>query len=274
MEAAATGGWFCSGAFWRRVSGPQEEQLMEQMSYWLVGSMAVATILTFHFGIPYGRYSSSAFGCLLPTTLAWVVQEAPAFFVPLLLALCSDGARLIFWPNRILLGIFLAHYLYRSFIFPFLIRGGKPTPFLLFLFALAFCFYNGYLQGRNLSNYAEYPSNWLTDPRFILGLTGWLSGLLINMHSDHILRNLRKPGETGYKIPRGGLFEYVTGANFFGEILEWCGFALACCTIESLAFAISTFMILGSRAYRHHLWYLKKFEDYPRSRKILIPFVF
>lgn len=31
----------------------------------------------------------------------------------------------------------------------------------------------------------------------------WLVGWLVNMHSDHILRNLRQPGETGYKIPTG-----------------------------------------------------------------------
>jgi 3-oxo-5-alpha-steroid 4-dehydrogenase 1 len=41
---------------------------------------------------------------------------------------------------------------------------------------------------------------------------------------------LRKPGETGYKIPTGGLFDYITGANFFGEIVEWTGFAIASCS--------------------------------------------
>ncbi len=37
-------------------------------------------------------------------------------------------------------------------------------------------------------------------------LTGTLlfvAGMVVNIHSDHILRNLRKPGETGYKIPQG-----------------------------------------------------------------------
>ncbi|KAL8194261.1 UNVERIFIED_CONTAM: 3-oxo-5-alpha-steroid 4-dehydrogenase 1 [Gekko kuhli] len=128
--------------------------------------------------------------------------------------------------------------------------------------------------GRSLSNYAEYPASWLKEPRFILGIAGWIGGLLINIHSDNILIHLRKPGETGYKIPRGGMFEYVSGANFFGEIVEWSGFALACCTVESAVFALSTFLILTTRAQQHHQWYLEKFENYPRSRKIVIPFVY
>lgn len=36
-------------------------------------------------------------------------------------------------------------------------------------------------------------------PGFVL----WLTGMLINIHSDHILRNLRQPGQTGYRIPKG-----------------------------------------------------------------------
>ena len=43
-------------------------------------------------------------------------------------------------------------------------------------------------------------------PLYVLSCLGsalWLIGMLINIHSDHVLRNLRKPGETGYKIPRG-----------------------------------------------------------------------
>ena len=42
----------------------------------------------------------------------------------------------------------------------------------------------------------------------------WLVGLLVNVHSDHILRNLRKPGETSYKIPTGKVFSRKnTGTN-------------------------------------------------------------
>ncbi|XP_020651253.3 3-oxo-5-alpha-steroid 4-dehydrogenase 1 isoform X1 [Pogona vitticeps] len=267
---------FCSWSadFWRGVSGPAEERLLHLMSYGMLGCMLVAVVPIYFFGIPYGRYTSRSFGFPIPATLAWTVQESPASLVPLLLILCSDSVRLSFWTNRILLGLFLIHYAYRSFIFPFLIRGGKPTPLIPFLLAFLFCLCNGYMQGRSLSEYVEYPSNWLIDPRFILGFIAWITGLAINIQSDHILRNLRKPGETGYKIPRGGMFEYVTGANYFGEVLEWFGYALACSTIESVVFAISTLIVLGNRAHKHHRWYYEKFEDYPQTRKILIPWVF
>uniref|UniRef100_A0A8C0J7X9 Steroid 5 alpha-reductase 1 n=1 Tax=Chelonoidis abingdonii TaxID=106734 RepID=A0A8C0J7X9_CHEAB len=228
------------------LSGPEERQLLESLSYGLVGTGALSALLLRFIRMPYGRYSTPRFGCSVPACLAWTLQELPALLVPLGLSLFSGAARVSEWPNRVLLALFIGHYAhrYQALIFPFLIRGGKPTPFITFTLALIFCVYNGYLQGRSLSNYAEYPSGWLKGPCFIVGFAGWLSGMTINIYSDHILRNLRKPGETGYKIPRGGLFEYVTGANFFGEILEWFGFALASCTIESAAFAIFTFFIL------------------------------
>ncbi|XP_060110494.1 3-oxo-5-alpha-steroid 4-dehydrogenase 1 [Heteronotia binoei] len=274
--AAALSGPVWSAAFWRRLSGPEEQRALEVLSYGLAGCMAAAVVLgrTFRVSLPYGRYAAALHCGSVPARPAWLLQEAPSFLLPLLLVLRSDGAQLPRWPNRILLALFLAHYAYRAFIFPFLIRGGKPTPIFTCVLAFAFCSCNGYLQGRSLSNYAEYQSSWLKDPRFILGIAGWISGLLINIHSDHILRNLRKPGETGYKIPTGGLFEYVSGANFFGEIIEWSGFALACCTVESAVFAISTFLVLMTRAQQHHQWYLQKFDNYPQSRKILIPFVY
>jgi 3-oxo-5-alpha-steroid 4-dehydrogenase 1 len=70
------------------------------------------------------------------------------------------------------------------------------------------------------------------------------------------------------------MFEYVSGANFFGEILEWFGFAMA--TQFSMAptcFALSTTFNVGPRAIQHHRWYLSKFENYPKHRKALIPFL-
>jgi len=109
--------------------------------------------------------------------------------------------------------------------------------------------------------------------RFIIGVLLFFGGLAINIHSDYILRNLRKPGESGYKIPKGGLFSYVSGANFFGEIVEWIGFALATGTLAAWAFALFTASNIGPRAWHHHQWYIEKFKDYPKNRKAIIPFL-
>ena len=64
----------------------------------------------------------------------------------------------------------------------------------------------------------------------------WIVGFCANIHSDHILRNLRKPGESGYKIPRGGLFELVSAANYAAESCEWLGFAIAADTFPACKF--------------------------------------
>ena len=58
-----------------------------------------------------------------------------------------------------------------------------------------------------------------------LGLFLFLLGMTINIHSDSILRGLRSPGETGYRIPHGGFFSLISAPNYFGETLEWAGFA-------------------------------------------------
>jgi steroid 5-alpha reductase family enzyme len=97
---------------------------------------------------------------------------------------------------------------------------------------------------------------------------------MINVHSDHILRNLRKPGGIGYKIPRGGLFRWITSPNYFGEIMEWCGWAIATWSLAGIAFAAFTFANLAPRAWSHHKWYNKTFSNYPKNRKAIIPFIF
>jgi len=91
----------------------------------------------------------------------------------------------------------------RSLIYPWLITGGKPTPVFLASLAFLFCAINGYIQARYLTKYAHYEMSWLTHPCFVVGVLTFFTGMAINIHSDYILRSLRKPGETGYRIPRG-----------------------------------------------------------------------
>lgn len=44
----------------------------------------------------------------------------------------------------------------------------------------------------------------------------------------------------------------VSGANFLGEILEWCGYAVAAGTLPAFAWAFFTVCSIGPRAVHHH----------------------
>ena len=96
---------------------------------------------------------------------------------------------------------------------------------------------------------------------------------MMNLNSDAILRNLRKPGETGYKIPRGGFFRFVSAPNYLGELIEWSGWALATWSLPGLAFLLWTAANLVPRAISNHKWYVSTFPDYPRERKAILPFI-
>ena len=80
---------------------------------------------------------------------------------------------------------------------------GKPTPLAPALAAFFFTSLNGYMQGRYLTHYLHYEMSWFYDPRFLIGHVLFLAGMAINIHSDAVLRSLRKPGDTSYKIPHG-----------------------------------------------------------------------
>eukprot|EP00798_Chlamydomonas_sp_ICE-L_P020362 gene20361-27127_t len=108
----------------------------------------------------------------------------------------------------------------------------------------------------------------------ILGLAIWVFGWLNVMLADGILISLRKPGETGYKIPYGGMFQLVSAGNYASEIIEWSGWALAAAQPCAIAFAFFTFCNLAPRGFSHHKWYQEKFKDeYPAGRKAVIPFL-
>ncbi|XP_064350701.1 3-oxo-5-alpha-steroid 4-dehydrogenase 2 [Camelus dromedarius] len=249
-----------------------------QQSPVLAGSAALAALglLVLYLAEPsgYGKHSETLMPAAirLPARAAWFLQELPSFVVPA--GILAGQPRSLFGPPAtVLLGLFCAHYFHRTFVYSLLTRG-RPFPVVFLFRGFAFCVGNGLLQSYYLVYCAEYPAEWYTDIRFSLGVFLFILGMGINIHSDYILRRLRKPGETTYRIPQGGLFTYVSGANFLGEIIEWIGYALASWSLPGLAFAFFSLCFLGQRAFHHHRFYLKMFEDYPKSRKALIPFIF
>jgi 3-oxo-5-alpha-steroid 4-dehydrogenase 1 len=64
---------------------------------------------------------------------------------------------------------------------------------------------NGYMQGQYHLHVRRYPKEWFHSLQFVFGSFLFLLGFVINVHSDYVLTHLRKPGETGHKIPRGNI---------------------------------------------------------------------
>ena len=121
-----------------------------------------------------------------------------------------------------------------------------------------------------------YGVSWLWSPLFILGALVFFAGMAINLQSDHIIRSLRKPGDTRHYIPRGGMFRYVASANYLGEFVEWVGYAIMTWSLGGLAFAVWTFANLGPRAMKIHKRYEQEFgEEYTKlHRRYIIPFIY
>ncbi len=250
------------------------EQLTYQILLIVVFSFAFLVIISlFWITAPYGRHVRKGWGLAISARLGWLIMEFPAFFVIILLFILGD--RKTNPVAIVFLILWTVHYTHRTFIYPFLMKGGKKKfPLLLVSFAITFNVINGYLNGRYLFHFSPaYSLGWFYDPRFIIGSILFFSGMAINLHSDHVLRNLRKSGETDYKVTGRGLFKFISCPNYFGEMIEWIGWAIATWSIAGLAFAVFTIANLMPRAFSNHKWYVENFPDYPRNRKAIFPFI-
>lgn len=240
--------------------------------------MAVVVFVSLFFvDAGYGRFYAPKWGPAIDNRLGWMLMEAPVFVAMLLLWWLSDrredGIRLVF------LLLFELHYFHRAFVFPWLMRGRSKMPLSIIGTAVLFNTLNAYMQGGWLfyvSPVDYYSADWLTSVPFLVGTALFLFGMGVNIHSDRIIRNLRKPGDTAHYLPRGGMFRWVTSANYFGELVEWTGFAILTWSVSGAVFALWTFANLAPRAARIYNGYRQEFPEQldTRTTKRIIPFIF
>ncbi|OGN99167.1 MAG: 3-oxo-5-alpha-steroid 4-dehydrogenase [Chloroflexi bacterium RBG_13_51_52] len=239
------------------------------IAWFIIG--AIVFIALFFIVAPYGRHARKGWGYSVGNKLGWVLMEAPA---PIVFAVCF-----LFGETRnspvtlVFLAMWEMHYLHRAFIYPFSLRGvAKRMPLGVVAMGFFFNIMNGYLNGRYILGFSGgYDNSWLADPRFIVGVLLFITGYVINRQADQALRDLRKPGESGYKISYSRFHRWVSSPNYLGEITIWVGWALATWSLPGLAFAFWTVANLIPRARANHAWYRRTFADYPAERKALLP---
>ncbi|GMH36160.1 hypothetical protein BSKO_04028 [Bryopsis sp. KO-2023] len=112
-----------------------------------------------------------------------------------------------------------------------------------------------------------------------LGIFVLAAGFLVQYLSHRQLASLRKriraqQTKSYYAIPAGFLFEYVSCPHYFAEILIYTGFLmvgqceLLLCLL--LWWVVANLLFAGRQT---HQWYLNRFEEYPTTRKAIIPFL-
>ena len=218
---------------------------------------------------PYGRHSKRNWGPMISNSLGWFIMESPSLLIYLYWIIRKGDFSNIIVVTASLLWI--AHYFHRAIVYPLRLHTkGKKMPLLIMAFAFFFNLVNGTINGYAITHFTATLSGWRIFS-YVLGVTLFITGFIVNQYHDKILIDLRKQNGNSYKIPYGGLFKQVSCPNFFGEVLEWGGYAVLCLTLPSLAFFIWTFVNLVPRALDHHKWYKTKFEGYPEKRKAIFP---
>lgn len=239
---------------------------------WMGLACAVFVMLLF-VTAPYGRHGRKGWGPSISSTFGWVTMEAVSLVAMGLLFFLGDSqGDPVSW---VFLIMWTVHYFQRTIVFPLRRKNpGRDMALSVVAMAAFFNVINAGTNGYYLFHLAEpYGLSWLTGPRFLVGAALFFCGMAINIHSDNILLNLRGPGKPKYSIPDKGLFRFVSSPNYLGEIMEWIGWAVATWSLAGAAFALWTIANLAPRAITHHRWYQDKFEEYPKQRRALIPYI-
>lgn len=228
----------------------------------------------------YGKMITSKWGPAINNKVGWMIMELPVFVIMLYYwGISPDRAEPVMLAFFF---IFEAHYFQRTFIFPWLIRGNGKMPLLIVAFSMIFNIINGFIQGKWLFHFARmsnpdaYPESWLTSWQFILGTCIFILGFIINLHSDYVIRHLRKPGDSNHYLPKKGMYRFVTSANYFGEIIEWLGWAILTWSWAGLTFFWFTCCNLVPRANSIYHRYEQEFPDEFDSKKLkrVFPFIY
>ena len=256
--------------------------ISEPVFRWMLIGWVLIAVAAF-FGLllipaPYGRHLRSGWGLRLPSGLNWFMMEVPALLVFVVVVVQSQPHSKITWMFCVL---WCLHYGYRSLIYPWFVRGSRSMPVTLALGGIAYNLVNGFLQSASVCWFGPHldgedltvASAMVVGPTMIAGCVMFFTGFLIHVFSDMQLQKLRKTHGPNYYVPQGGLYRLISCPNYFGEVIEWLGWAMLTWSPAGLVFALWTAANLIPRALTSHAWYRDRFADYPRDRKAILPFI-
>ncbi|KAJ3032321.1 Steroid 5-alpha-reductase det2 [Rhizophlyctis rosea] len=253
---------------------------------------------------PFGRFSRSGWGPMIPGKVAWAIFETVPIWAMPLFAVRAIGGLTFNRTTGLMLLLWETHYVHRSLIYTYRAPSLSPSTIPVILAGITYNLANAFVNGRALSYFSSpggpYTNFYLTSPQFLLGSTLFALGMFINITSDNTLFILRQRAqaikekkddnsasgdsdvvrtkdERIYVLPRGGpfhLFNHIACPNYFGELVEWIGWAILTWNLAGLSFAVYSVANLVPRAVRTLEWYKGVFAGrWPKSRRAVVPFL-
>ena len=225
--------------------------------------------------IPYGRFDVGAGRCRVNQRIAFGLSDGIPGIVLFTLAYFMTGTRFNGAANIVMYCLFIIHYINRAIITPITNRHSRSTvvfwiPIVNTLVNALFHYVNADYIGS-----ANFCQGYYFDPRFILGIIIMITGFIINRVADAQLICLRENyKDNSYKVPKGPLYFLISQPNYLGEMIEWFGWALLTWSLSGVVWFLFVASTHIPRARANHRWNQKEFDDYPKRRKALIPFIY
>ena len=227
--------------------------------------------------IPYGKHLEGRPRCPVPVLISSVIAHLVPGFIFFTLAYFLEGIYFRNPINIVLYVLFVVHYVVKGLVMPILSRhsSSKISLWIPVATLLTNTFYH-YLNAEFIGS-VNYCNKYFYDPRFIVGALLFAIGFIIGRAADFQLIYLRlreSRKNKDYVVPKGFLFALVSSPNYFGEGLEWFGWALMTWSLSGLVWWLFVESTLITRARHNHNWYVVEFPNYPLHRKALIPFIY
>lgn len=223
------------------------------------------------FSMPYGKNYTRGKAWLkieVNDRLAYLLANIPGPIIYIMLK--------VLWPRGQLFEIssilYISYYIHRAIIYPFFRhKQSKPWPLESLLYFAITNFLEGSIAARiQVFETKNFP--------IILQLPcalAFIALAIVTGYYDYYICSLRTHNDSGYRIPTGTLFKYVSGPNYLTELLMWCVYMLfVSFNMQGCAFGMWLLVNITGRAEATHAWYQSFFKSkYPQDRTAYIPFV-
>ena len=230
---------------------------------------AIFYVLQKFVPIPYGKsYTPGRFKIEIKDRVAYILCN---FFGPFLFVYsqCSLPNGHIFSVPSV---IFTIHYFHRIFIYSWFRKSSsRPWPLYTFLYYLCSNTLFGLLTSFLLIFSGK---TFHIALQILLGIVILGFAVVAAIH-DYKLCSLRHGGQNGYQIPNFFLFKWVSGPNYFLEIIEWLLFTLYLpFNLGAVAYVALVLANISGKAEWNHDAYIRIFKNkYPKDRAPWIPFI-